>query len=349
MKSVSLKQVSPICALLVLAFLIYSLAIFPYAPLQDLPEWVYQSYIFNELVSGHTSNDFGLKSYPVPYAFFQLITSAVLTIFSPFVTSKIVVLLYGILVLSSIHLFLSRARIDPLIGWVFMISVVALNSSFWNGYMGYQFGLIVLLFYLSLPGESRTAIFPVLMISVLAFFAHGIIFASILVFMGIYSLYGRRILQYALGVLPSLFLGVWYVIKNDSSGELNEIYQLHDLNVMAYKAYTLLKTAPFHNPKIASFNPIEYFGSSYLIGGILLDTVFVASLAALAFAAVTRSSLRAIVVKPEFAIFGILLAVALALPPSALGIVNSGERVLYPALIAFGMAVYAVPDLPNGA
>ena len=51
-----------------------------------------------------------------------------------------------------------------------------------------------------------------------------------------------------------------------------------------------------------------------------------ASLAALAFAAVTRSSLRAIVVKPEFAIFGILLAVALALPPSALGIVNSGER-----------------------
>jgi hypothetical protein len=75
-----------------------------------------------------------------------------------------------------------------------------------------------------------------------------------------------------------------------------------------------------------------------------LDTVFVASLAALAFAAVTRS-----VVKPEFAIFGILLAVALALPPSALGIVNSGERVLYPALIAFGMAVYAVPDLPNGA
>jgi hypothetical protein len=77
-----------------------------------------------------------------------------------------------------------------------------------------------------------------------------------------------------------------------------------------------------------------------------LDTVFVASLAALAFAAVTRSSLRAIVVKLEFAIFGILLAVALALPPSALGIANSGERVLYPALIAFAMAVYAVPDLP---
>jgi hypothetical protein len=58
-----------------------------------------------------------------------------------------------------------------------------------DGYMGYQFGLIVLLFYLSLPGEFRTAIFPVLMISVLAFFAHGIIFASILVFMGIYCLF----------------------------------------------------------------------------------------------------------------------------------------------------------------
>jgi membrane protein implicated in regulation of membrane protease activity len=42
----------------------------------------------------------------------------------------------------------------------------------------------------------------------------------------------------------------------------------------------------------------------------------------------------------------LLLLIALGLPPTILGIVNPGERVLYPALIAFAIAVCAEPKLP---
>lgn len=346
MRNANFERVSVIFAFSVFLFLIFVLALFPYAPLQDLPEWVYQGYIFNELISGKPSSEFALTTYPVPYALFQLITSAVLLLFPPMMTSKIVVVIYGLLVLLAIHLFISRAKIDPLAGWIFLTSVAALNSPFWNGYMGYQFGLIVLLFYLSLPSKARTGVFPLLLFSLLAFFAHGIIYASILVFAGIYSIYNRRIFRCALGLLPSLCLVVWYKLKNKSAGELNELFQLHDVNIIMYKIYTLLKAAPYHNAIVFNFNSVDYFGSFYLIIGMLVDAIFMLSLGMLAYAAVTRSSLRAVALKPEFVIAAILLLVAIALPPTVLGIANPGERVMYPALIAFAMAVYAGPELP---
>jgi hypothetical protein len=346
MRNTNFKRVSVIFAFCVFLFLIFVLALFPYAPLQDLPEWVYQGYLFNELISGKPSSEFALTTYPVPYALFQLTTSAVLLLFSPMMTSKIVVIIYGLLVLLAIHLFISRAKIDPLVGWVFLTSVAALNSPFWNGYMGYQFGLIVLLFYLSLSSEARTEVFPLLLFSLLAFFSHGIIYASILVFAGIFSLYNRRIFQCALGLLPSLCLVVWYKLKNRSTGEMNELFQLHDVNTVAYKIYSLLKAAPYHNAILSNFNSVEYFGSLYIILGMLIDAIFMLSLGMLAYAAVTRSSLRAIALKPEFVIAAILLLVAIALPPAVLGIANPGERLTYPALIAFAMAVYTGPELP---
>lgn len=144
------------------------------------PEWVFQSYI--------------LVSYPVPYALFQTLTSTVLVFCSPMVTSKMVVVIYGLPVLLAIQRLIWKAKLDPLVGWVFLVSVAALNSPFWNGYMGYQFGLIALLFYLSLSIEARTEVLPGSCFSLLAFFAHGVIYASLLVYIWIYSVYGRQVL-----------------------------------------------------------------------------------------------------------------------------------------------------------
>ena len=60
--------------------------------------------------------------------------------------------------------------------------------------MGYQFGLIALLFYLSLSIEARTEVLPGSCFSLLAFFAHGVIYASLLVYIWIYAVYGRHVL-----------------------------------------------------------------------------------------------------------------------------------------------------------
>jgi len=52
----------------VLVLMILGLAAFsfPYAPLEDLPEWIYQGYVFNELASGAASPDFALKNFRCP-------------------------------------------------------------------------------------------------------------------------------------------------------------------------------------------------------------------------------------------------------------------------------------------
>jgi len=92
--------------------------------------------IFNQLLSGHLSSEFRLVTYPVPYALVQLIISSILLIFSPMVTSKIMAALYALLVFLAICRLISKAKLDPLIGWAFFISVVAINAPFWNGYMG---------------------------------------------------------------------------------------------------------------------------------------------------------------------------------------------------------------------
>ena len=80
------------------------------------PEWVFQSYI--------------LVSYPVPYALFKTLTSTVLVFCSPMVTSKMVVVIYGLPVLLAIQRLIWKAKLDPLVGWVFLVSVAALNSPF---------------------------------------------------------------------------------------------------------------------------------------------------------------------------------------------------------------------------
>jgi hypothetical protein len=61
---------------------------------------------------------------------------------------------------------------------------------------------------------------------------------------------------------------------------------------------------------------------------------------------VSRSSLQAVALKPEFIIASLLLLIALGLPPTILGIVNPGKRVPYPALIGFAIAVCAEPKRP---
>ncbi|HUI21219.1 MAG TPA: hypothetical protein VLZ74_09265, partial [Methylocella sp.] len=301
-----------ITAFLLIIFVLMS---FPYAPFQDFGEWVYQSYIFNQLASGHPSSEFRLVTYPVPYALSQLITSLVLTLYSPMVASKIIGMLYGLAILLAIHRLITKAKLDPLVGWVFFVSVVALNSPFWNGYMGYQFGLAILLFYLSLPLDSRTEVLPVLVFSILAFFAHGFIYLTMLVFVGVYALYSRRVFQSALGLLPSLCLLIWYKLQNEGSGELNEWFPVHAVNIIGYKIYTLLKAAPYHNIMAFDVSAVDHFGPFYFVLGMLIDLMFIVSLGVLAYTAVRQSSLRTIVSKPEFVIAAILLLVAFALPP----------------------------------
>ena len=120
------------------------------------------------------------------------------------------------------------------------------------------------------------------------------IYLSMLVFIGVYSMFSRRFIPCAVGLLPSICFAAWYKIRNDNTEDLKTTLDLNGFNIIAYKLYSFLKLAPYHNPIVFDFNAVDYFGMAYLISGMLFDALFVGSLAALAYVAVTRSSLRVI-------------------------------------------------------
>jgi hypothetical protein len=318
---------------------------FPYAPLEDLPEWIYQGYIFNELVSGTPSPDFALKNFPVPYALFQTIASACLLFASPMAASRIVVFLYAGLSLYAINRVIARYRLDPYVAWPLLISAVVLNSPFWNGYMGYQFGLIVILLYLALPERLQVDAKWICLFSVLGFFAHGWPFISILTLIGCNALFRRRILAACLGVAPSIALLAWYQVRNVNPGTLSEFLHVEHVNIFAYKIYTVLKAAPFHNPIVFSFNASERYGIAFVGAGLLIDAVFLIALAVLAVLAIGKSGPIAILRRPQLLAGGLLLLLAAALPPTGFGMANPGERVMYPAIIALLIAIFTDVEL----
>jgi hypothetical protein len=326
----------------ILVMMILGLAAFsfPYAPLQDLPEWIYQGYIFNKLVSGAPSPDFALKNFPVPYALFQTIVSGCLLFASPMATSRIVVFIYACLSFFAINRVIARHRLDPFVAWPLLISTVVLNSPFWNGYMGYQFGLVVILFYLALPDRFQVDAKWICLFSVLAFFAHGWPFVSILILIGCSALFRRRILAACLGVAPSITLLAWYQIRNVKPAALSEFLHLEHVNIFAYKIYTVLKAAPFHNPIVFSFNGSERYGLAFLGTGLMIDVIFLTALAVLAFLAIRKSGWTTILRRPQLLAGGLLLLLAAALPPTGFGIANPGERVMYPAIIALSIAIF---------
>jgi hypothetical protein len=333
---------------MILVSMIIALAVFsfPYAPLEDLPEWIYQGYIFNKLAAGVPSPDFALKSFPVPYALFQSIASLCLLFASPMATSRIVVGIYAVLALLAVHRVILRYRLDPLVAWPLLVSIVILNSPFWNGYMGYQFGLIVILFYLALAERAQTDAGWIFLFSVLAFFAHGWAFVSILVLIGINALYARRILASSVAIAPSILLVVWYQTHNVNPGVLTELFQVGQVNIFVYKIYTLLKAAPFHNPIAFNFNASAQYGAAYLGSGLLIDAVFMAALLVLAVDAIRKSGWQLILGRPQLLAGVILVLLAAALPRTGFGMANPGERVLYPAIVALSVAIFADVELP---
>jgi len=334
-------------AALVACALAVALFSFPYAPLEDLPEWIYQGYAFNRLAAGDVSPLFELKSYPVPYALLQLVVSAVLTAFDPMTGSRVIVALYAATALVAVHRVVVENELPPWVGWPLLVSAVVLNAPFWNGYMGYQSGLIVLLLFLGTPRARRSDPVWVLAFSLLAFFAHGWGFVALLAFVGAYALYDRRVFGCGLALLPALGLLGWYQAKNVAHQPMAVLFDFNQANPGLYKAYTLLKAAPYHNAIAFDFNAAAHFGLGYLGLGLACDALFLGATLLLAAQAFRALGWTTIARRPEFLAGVALVTLALAMPPTGFQMANPGERLMLPGLVALILAFFSRAPLAS--
>jgi hypothetical protein len=216
---------------------------------------------------------------------------------------------------------------------------LVLNSGFWNGYVAYQVGLMIFILYLCQSDERRTDPLVIFLFSVLLFFAHGLIYATFCLTCGMYCLYNRKIWAPAVAILPSVFLLAWYVWANDVS-LINKPFALSGIvQFVTYKIYTAMKAGPYQDFIFHGVGDSQRLRPLYVLG-ILANLFFLIALVMCCASVVWKEGAKEIARRAELVSSFILMGIFLALPATLTGVVNPGERLLYPALILAACALF---------
>ena len=312
----------------------------PQLYLVDLPAWTYTGAVVVAETGGATP--WGLYPYPVPNTWATALAAPLVALAGPTGAGRLLAALLLAAGFGAAWAFARAADREtaPARAAVVAATLVA-SSSWWNGYLGFQIGVTLALGLGALWLRRGRLPAPALGIGAAAlFFAHAVPFAAFALGAGLDALRRRDVRQVA-ALVPAAVLTAWYVVARaavPASGFVAPQATGGAARAVAYKAYTALKLGPFQHPDgldgqgVLAGHPALYWL------GVALSGLFVAALAS-ALAVGTVRLWRAGGADREpadrepagrgGAAYGwALVAVALALPPFALNVVNPGERVL---------------------
>ncbi|RZI86221.1 MAG: hypothetical protein EOP38_02165 [Rubrivivax sp.] len=318
---------------------------FKYPPLADYVEWVYQSFIFSDLMQGRADLHFYLRDYPVPYVLVQFIMGSFNPMMGPLWSGKATLVLYLVLAAWLSKTFIERHELNRVLAYPLLLSCIVLNSSFWSGYINYQFGLLVLMAYLSLSEEWQDKVWVNAGFGLLAFASHGFCLLAFGVIAGLRACTKgwRNVIQFALACLPAFILTLWYmkVHNNDTMQAMDAPAAYFSAKFWAYKIYTLTKSGPYQNFMLGSVSDIDRSPVLYY-AGVLTNVLLGGFLIALHVKAAQRfKTTKTLYLSLAASVFALAYLLA---PSVAVQIVNPGERILYPELLC----VFAVA-LPHAA
>lgn len=346
-----MQQVTqPVSRLIQLAYLaIASLLLvcsFKYPPLADYIEWMYQSFILSDLIQGNAESSFYLRDYPVPYFLVQIIMGGLNPLMGPIWAGKATLVIYLVLGAWLSRTFIDRYELNGVLAYPLLLSCIILNSSFWSGYINYQYGLLVLMAYLSFNDKWQDKTWINLIFAILAFASHGFCLLAFGVIAGVRACTRGwpAIFLFALACLPAFFLALWYMLvhNNDAMQAMDAPAAYLSMKFWAYKIYTLTKAGPYQNFMLGAVSDIDRAPILYYVG-VATNVLIGALLVALHVEVLRRFS------NPKtlhLSIAASIFALAYLLAPSvAMQIVNPGERILYPELLCvFAVALSFGPS-----
>lgn len=306
----------------------------PYPPLQDFPEWAYQGQLLARLIRGLPVDGIRLATTPVPNVSVQAVLGLLSLAMPAAVAARLVLLgLVGAAV--ALALALGR-RCQPAVPGAFaalLLVAIYFNAAFWNGYVNFQTGMLLLGAWFLLPEARRARPWPILGFGLALFFTHAMVFFAFCALLGTAALLDRRrILPTATGLLPAAILTGWYIATDAGSGATETAGAGGLAGFLAYKLYTVAKLGPYHNFVFAAGGDIATRPAVYWAGAAA-NLAFAAGLvAALALGLLAAIRTRRLAVAPLLAAAG-LLALFAVLPDLVQNVVNPGERLLLPALL----------------
>ena len=309
--------------------------LFKYPPLADYVEWIYQSFIFTELLHGGNGSDlFYIRSYPVPYVISQILMAGLNPLMPPLWAGKIALLIYLALAGWLSNKFIERHQLDPILAYPLLLSCIIFNSSFWSGYSNYQFGLLVLMAYLSLDEAWQRKIWVNAVFGLLAFSSHGFCLLTFGVIAGLRALMQgwRAVFSFSLACIPAFALTIWYmaVHNNDAMQSMEAAAPYMSAKFWAYKIYTITKAGPYQNFMLGSLSDVDRLPIYYYLG-VVTNIAIGAFLVFLHFRVLKHfSNPKTRYLALAISILGLTYLLA---PSLALQVVNPGERILYPELL----------------
>jgi hypothetical protein len=310
------------------------LCLLAYPPLADFVEWEYQAFIASKLMAGQAAPGFYLRDYPVPYLSSQLLMAVIGVATGPIVAGKLTLAVYLLLGGWLSKRLVDRHELSAPLAYPLLIACVVCNSTFWSGYLNYQFGLLVIMGYLGLNTQQQRKMWINAVFALLAFACHGFCLIAFCLMGGLMALAQGLgpALRFTAACLPAVGLTLWYLLAhdNDAVAMLEAPVRYGTLKFLAYKLYTLAKAGPYHNFMFgdsvdASRSPAFYWlgvGTNGLVAGLLLVIEW------LALRQWRETQAKGLV----WAAMALGLIVLL-LPSVALQVVNPGERLMYPQLL----------------
>ena len=313
----------------------------PQLYLVDLPAWTYTGAVVVAEAGGATP--WGLYPWPVPNTWATLGAAPLVAAFGPLGAGR--AFGAGLLAAGFGAAWALAAAVDvetaPARAAV-LASTLVVSSSWWNGYLGFQIG-VTLTMALGARWVRRGGLSPAGLAagSTALFFAHAVPFAAFALGAGLDAL-RRRDGRALAALVPAGALTTWYLaarLSTPDGGFVAPQAAGGAVRAVAYKAYTAVKLGPFQHPDGLDGTGVLHAHPALYWAGVALSALFVAVLAGVLAVGTVRLWRGRGAGRGAAAYGWALVAVALALPPFALNVVNPGERVLVMAAVVLVAAV----------
>ena len=156
--------------------------------LHDFGEWAFQAKVLAlKLIAPDDVSGYSLYPYPIPYLLSHYALAVYNLFLPPIWAAKLFLLSYLLISILAYHKFINRYVLDPKhkpAVWALLICVGTFSSFFWYGYIGYQLGFLLFVFFLASYRQS-SSILLIALFGVLAFLLHASIFLQLGLFIGL--------------------------------------------------------------------------------------------------------------------------------------------------------------------
>lgn len=316
-----------------------------FVPFQDAPDWIVQGALFADWMQGRLAPAYVPLAGLAPNCISTLVIGVLALIVPPAAAGKLFLSACVLGHLAAGRLLLTRASQHSPLQWLPLLTVW--NHPFINGNISYAFALPV--FFVSawyvLTRMRRVHWLGICAAATALYLCHAIVFACFVALLGGLAIARPTralVRKLALGLAPSLLLGVWYLLARLHDPRRALVVTSAPKTVGAWLSLKFGTLAKFFGP-LHAFQPFDEDLGGFVWPMVGLNTAFFALLVWLVVDGRRQARTRDVwLVRTAL----VLVALFFVAPKACAGIINPGERFLLPGLFLLAASARAARVSP---